>query len=111
CLTDSRVGGTVMLESTGTLGCPRDELFTDPETLALSGFLAGYSGLPRDAYALDLRQFAGWVTGVGMRLFETRRVHIEAFARELEAGGGARATIARRLGTSPASTATPNRKV
>ena len=88
-----------MLESSGALGCTRDELFTDPETLALSGFLAGYSGLTRDAYALDLRQFAAWVTGVGMRLFETRRVHIEAFARELEARGRARATIARRLGT------------
>jgi len=88
-----------MLESSGALACPRDELFTDPEALALSGFLAGYSGLTRDAYALDLRQFAAWVTGARMRLFETRRVHIEAFARELEARGRARATIARRLGT------------
>jgi site-specific recombinase XerD len=88
-----------MLESTGVLVCTRDELFTDPEALALSGFLAGYSGLTRDAYALDLRQYAAWLTGVGMRLFETRRVHIEAFARELEARGRARATVARRLGT------------
>ena len=88
-----------MLESNGVLACTRDELFTDPEALALSGFLASYSGLTRDAYALDLRQFAGWVTAVGMRLFETRRAHIEAFARELEARGRARATIARRLGT------------
>jgi site-specific recombinase XerD len=88
-----------MLESSGALACPKDEFFTDPETLAPSGFLAGYSGLTRDAYALDLRQFAAWVTGTGMRLFETRRVHIEAFARELEARGRARATIARRLGT------------
>src|SRR3954469_14279998 len=90
-----------MLESSGVLVCARDELFTGPEALALSGFLAGYSGLTRDAYALDLRQFAAWVTGVGMRLFETRRVHIEAFARELEARGRARATLARRLGTIP----------
>jgi integrase/recombinase XerD len=81
-----------MLESTRAL-------FTDPEALALSGFLAGYSGLTRDAYALDLRQYAAWVTGVGIRLFESRRVHIEAFARELEARGRSRATIARRLGT------------
>ena len=88
-----------MLESNGVLACTRDELFTDPEALALSGFLAGYSGLTRDAYSLDLRQYAGWVTAVGMRLFETRRVHIEAFARELESRGRARATIARRLGT------------
>jgi site-specific recombinase XerD len=88
-----------MLKSTGALACPRDELFTDPEALALSGFLAGYSGLTRDAYALDLRQYAAWLTAVGTRLFETRRVHIEAFARELEMRGRSRATIARRLGT------------
>ncbi|HZA35425.1 MAG TPA: site-specific integrase [Vicinamibacterales bacterium] len=98
-LNESGVGGIVMLESSGVLACTRDELFTDPEALALSGFLAGYSGLTRDAYSLDLRQYAGWVTAVGMRLFETRRFHIEAFARELEARGRARATIARRLGT------------
>ena len=32
--------------------------FTDAERLALAGFLAGYRGLTREAYALDLRQFA-----------------------------------------------------
>ncbi len=31
--------------------------FTDPERLALAGFLAGYRSLTREAYALDLRQF------------------------------------------------------
>jgi hypothetical protein len=34
----------------------RDELFSVDEQLALAGFLAGYSGLTRDAYSLDLRQ-------------------------------------------------------
>ena len=34
--------------------------FTDPERLALAGYLAGYRGLTREAYALDLRQFATW---------------------------------------------------
>lgn len=34
--------------------------FTDPERLALAGFLAGYRGLTREAYALDLRQFTNW---------------------------------------------------
>jgi hypothetical protein len=33
------------------------------ERLALAGSLAGYSGLARDAYALDLRQFLAWCTG------------------------------------------------
>jgi integrase/recombinase XerD len=30
--------------------------FTNPERLALAGFLAGYRGLTREAYAPDLRQ-------------------------------------------------------
>ena len=33
--------------------------FTDPERLALAGFLAGYRGLTREAYALDLRRTSG----------------------------------------------------
>jgi site-specific recombinase XerD len=89
-----------MSESTGVLVRTRDDdLFTNPEALALTGFLAGYSGLTRDAYGLDLRLYAAWVTDAGMRLFEVRRAHIEAFARDMEARGRARATIARRLGT------------
>ena len=31
-------------------------VFTDAERLALAGYLAGYRGLTREAYALDLRQ-------------------------------------------------------
>jgi hypothetical protein len=34
--------------------------FTDSERLALAWFLAGYCGLTREAYALDLRQFTAW---------------------------------------------------
>ena len=30
--------------------------FTDAERLALAGYLAGYRGLTREAYTLDLRQ-------------------------------------------------------
>ena len=37
-----------------------DAVFTDPERLALAGFLAGYRGLTREAYGLDLRQFVAW---------------------------------------------------
>jgi integrase/recombinase XerD len=89
-----------MSDSTGVLVCTRhDDVFTNPEALALAGFLAGYSGLTREAYALDLRLYAAWVTIARMRLFEVRRAHIEAFARDMEANGRARATIARRLGT------------
>ncbi|MBI4934533.1 MAG: tyrosine-type recombinase/integrase [Actinobacteria bacterium] len=89
-----------MSDSTGVLVRTRDDdLFTNPEAVALSGFLAGYSGLTRQAYGLDLRLYASWVTDAGMRLFEVRRAHIESFARDMEAHGRARATIARRLGT------------
>lgn len=71
-----------MSDSTGVLvrACD-DDLFTKPEALALTGFLAGYSGLTRDAYSLDLRLYTEWVTAAGMRLFDVRRAHIEAFAR------------------------------
>ena len=37
--------------------------------IALAGFLAGYRGWTRDAYALDLRQFVGWCERHGLKLF------------------------------------------
>jgi integrase/recombinase XerD len=73
--------------------------FTDPERLALAGFLAGFRGLTREAYALDLRQFTSWCRTRSLALFAVRRADIETFARELEARGRARATVTRRLCT------------
>jgi hypothetical protein len=73
--------------------------FTDAERLALAGFLAGYRGLTREAYALDLRQFTCWCRTRSLALFAVRRVGIEGFARDLEARGRARATVTRRLCT------------
>ena len=61
--------------------------FTDAERLALAGFLAGYRGLTREAYTLDLRQFTGWCRARSLPLFSVRRADIETFARELEAKG------------------------
>jgi integrase/recombinase XerD len=43
--------------------------FTDAERLALAGFLAGYRGLTREAYALDLRQFTTWCRARSLNLF------------------------------------------
>jgi integrase/recombinase XerD len=43
--------------------------FTDPERLALAGYLAGYRGLTRDAYTLDLRQFTTWCRVRSLVLF------------------------------------------
>src|SRR6266852_2433753 len=74
-------------------------VFTDAERLALAGFLAGYRGLTREAYALDLRQFTTWCRNHLLPLFAIRRADIESFARDLEARGRARATVTRRLCT------------
>jgi Phage integrase, N-terminal SAM-like domain len=85
--------------STSTALATRDELFSANEQLALAGFLAGYSGLTRDAYTLDLRQYVAWCTEHRVAVFGARRADIECFARHLESLGRARATIARRLCT------------
>jgi site-specific recombinase XerD len=74
-------------------------VFTSTGRLALAGFLAGYSGLTREACQLDLRQFASWCQQHQLRLFSARRSGIEGFARDLEARGRARATVTRRLCT------------
>ena len=73
--------------------------FTGAERFALAGFLAGYRGLTREAYTLDLQQFTGWCRGRSLPLFSVRRADIETFARELDARGRARATVTRRLCT------------
>ncbi len=78
---------------------PLAPAFTTAERLALAGFLAGYTGLTRHAYELDLRQYAGWCGQHRLHLFQARRPDIECFARDLEARGRARATVTRRLCT------------
>jgi len=50
-------------------------VFSEQERLALAGFLAGYTGLTREAYALDLRQFAGWCQLHNVRLFRGAGAH------------------------------------
>jgi len=87
------------IETTSTELVVQQALFTPDEEAALVGFLAGYSGLTRDAYTLDLRQYVAWCTEHRVSLFGARRADIEAFGHELEARGKARATIARRLCT------------
>src|SRR5215467_10777283 len=77
----------------------RDEVLTAQEQVAVVGFLAGFGGLTREAYQLDLRQYVGWCAERRVSLFGARRADIEAFARHLESLGRARTTIARRLCT------------
>jgi integrase/recombinase XerD len=69
--------------STSTVLARRDHLFSTAEQLVLAGFLAGYSGLTRDAYTLDLR----WCTEHHLAVFGARRADIECFARHLECLG------------------------
>jgi integrase/recombinase XerD len=87
------------LTTTTTAVVPFDPAFADPRRLAPGGFLAGYSRLTRDAYELDLRQFLVWCDNPHLDVFLVRRADIEAFARDLEDRGRARATVARRLCT------------
>jgi site-specific recombinase XerD len=70
------------------------------QILALAGFLVGYTGLTREAYALDLRQYASWCQEYHIGLFQARRADIECFARDLEVRSRARATITCRLCTT-----------
>jgi hypothetical protein len=83
---------------------PVAPVFTNTERLALAGFLAAYSGLTRQAYELDLRQFAGWCQQHQLRLFQARRADIEFFGRDLEARGRARPPSPAGCAPSPGST-------
>jgi hypothetical protein len=47
---------TTTRPATSTAIAVAGPVFTGPEQLALAGFLAGYTGLTREAYALDLRR-------------------------------------------------------
>ena len=88
-----------MTATTTTALVPIQPAFSAAERLALAGYLAGYRGLTREAYALDLRQFSTWCRARSLNLFAVRRAEIEGFARDLDARGRARATVTRRLCT------------
>jgi integrase/recombinase XerD len=98
-LESHRLGRYAMTTTASTAVVVYDPGLVDPEHVALAGFLGGYRGLTRDAYALDLRQFVVFCDRRHLGLFEVRRSDIETFGRELEARGRATATIARRLCT------------
>jgi integrase/recombinase XerD len=50
---------------------PVQPVFTDAERLARAGYLAGYRGVTREAYTLDLQQFSGWCRGRSLPLFSS----------------------------------------
>ncbi len=85
--------------TTAQLVPPSPPLF-DETRLAVSGFLARYSGTTRTGYATDLRAWFGWCAEAKLEIFGVRRAHIELFARWMEEERHlARATIGRRLST------------
>ena len=87
-----------------------EPVLSDVERMTMLGFLAGYRGYTRDAYALDLRQFTAWCWQHDRRLFDVRRIDIECFARDLEDRGKARPPSPGACARSLGSTATPRRK-
>ena len=89
----------VPMTTTAVVAVRSEEWFTPEEHAAVEGFLAGYSGLTREAYELDPRQYVGWCAEHRIALFGPRRVDIESFGRHLETLGRARATLARPLCT------------
>ena len=89
---------------------PIQPAFTDAERLAVAGFLAGYRGLTREAYALDLRQFTGWCRARSLHLFAVRRADIESFARELEARAGPGLPSPGGCAPSPGSTSSRSKR-
>ena len=89
----------VPVTTTAVVAVRREEWFTAEEQAAVAEFLAGYSGLTREAYELDLRQYLRWCAEHRVALFCARRADIENFGRHLEALGRARTTMARRLCT------------
>jgi integrase len=93
-------GGIFMSDSSPSTALVRlrsDE--TMLERLALTGFLAGYSGPARESYRTDLRMFTAWLDERKLQLLDVHRTHIELYGHWLEQQGRARSTIGRRLST------------
>ncbi len=82
--------------------------FSEAEKLALAGFLAGYSGMTREAYTLDLRQFTAWCRQRQLRLFAVRpaahvrrpRIDYESRAAGLDRNEVGALLVAAGLGTA-----------
>jgi hypothetical protein len=96
--------------SISTAVATRDELFSASEQLALAGFLAGYSGLTRDAYTLDLRQYVAWCTEHRVAVFGgvAPISSVSPVTSSPCAGPGPPSPAG--CAPWPASTATPNRR-
>jgi integrase/recombinase XerD len=91
---------TTTTSSTSTAVAVAEPVFSPQERLALAGFLAGYTGLTREAYALDLRQYASWCANSATCACSRRAAPTSsASPATWKSAAGARATITRRLCT------------
>jgi len=92
-------GTVVVADAPAGPACALLEFTTGVLGGVVGGFLLGYRGATRTAYAADLRHFLAW-TGVvtpGIDPLHLTRAHIDAYAEQLSAVGMAPATVARRL--------------
>jgi hypothetical protein len=78
------VASTTPKPAPGVLVPVADLLFSVAKRQALAGFRSGYSGLTRDAYTVDLRQYTAWCTRHGLHLLTAKRVDIESLRGEME---------------------------
>ena len=101
---------TTTTSSTSTAITVTEPVFTNHERLALAGFLAGYTGLTREAYALDLRQYASWCQQRHLRLFQARRADIESLPATWRPAAGPGPPSPAACAPSPDSTSTPWKK-
>ena len=70
----------------------------DPVRRLVAAWLLGYaSPSTRRAYAADLAAWLAFCDRAGTGPLEARRVHVDAWARALQAGGAAPRTVARRI--------------
>jgi integrase/recombinase XerD len=76
------------MTTTSTTIVVYDPELAGPEHVALAGFLGGYRGLTRDAYALDLRQFVAFCDeGRAMATVGRRLCTVTGFYRYAEEEG------------------------
>jgi site-specific recombinase XerD len=88
------------MSPTGTAIAHLDDADERTAMAAGAGFLAGYCGSARRAYATDLRLLSAcWCADAERDLLDVRRAHLELFGRWMEETGRMRSTVARRLST------------
>ena len=84
--------------------------FTDAERLALAGYLAGYRGLTREAYALDLRQFTAWCRAAPFLCSPSAAPTSKASPRNSKPGAAPARPSPGGCAPSPGSTSTRSRR-